>query len=105
MKLAMVPLTIVALLLTASPGLPQAADDTKTLRKDIESLRDQLHKDLEDIKNLLRSRAVAPPAPSPMAPAAAEPDPANVVLNVDSRVPFKGAKGAKLTLVDFTDYQ
>jgi hypothetical protein len=40
-----------------------------------------------------------------VAPSAPEPDPTNVVLNVDSRAPFKGAKGAKLTLVEFTDYQ
>ena len=71
------------------------------LKKDIEALKAgqaRIEKELQDLKGLLQAR----PAPSPGQPSAG-PAP-TVVLSVDG-APFKGDKNAKLTLVDFTDYQ
>jgi transcription elongation GreA/GreB family factor len=66
------------------------------VRKEIEALREgqaAIQKELQEIKNLLRARSAAAPA-----------EPQNVVLNVEG-APFKGEKRAKVTLVDFSDYQ
>ena len=52
-----------------------------------------IQKELQEIKTLLRARPAAAPA-----------DPQNVVLSVEG-APFKGDKRAKVTLVDFSDYQ
>ena len=86
------------LLLGAQPGLTQApSDDLRALRKEIEALKEgqaAVQKDLQEIKNLLRAR----PAPPPTA------EPRDIVLSVDG-APFKGEKSAKLTLIDFSDYQ
>jgi hypothetical protein len=68
----------------------------RALGKDIEALKEgqkALQKDLQEIKTLLQAR-----------PAAAPVVPQNVVLNVDG-APFKGEKTAKLTLIEFTDFQ
>lgn len=91
--------TVAALiLLGAQPGLTQApGDDLKALGKEIEALKEgqaAIQKDLQEIKNLLRAR----PAPPPPA------EPQNIVLSV-ADAPFKGEKTAKLTLIDFSDYQ
>jgi protein-disulfide isomerase len=103
--LALASLGVVALLGTVRPGLTQSPpNDSKALGKEIESLKtgqQQIQKDLEEIKNLLRARPAAPAGPA----APAEPDPASLVVNLDKQAPFKGSKDAKLTLVDFTDYQ
>ena len=74
---------------------PQAADELKALRKDVEAIKQgqtAIQKDLQDIKNLLQPR-----------PTAAAPPPEAVVNIAGAR--FKGDKNAKVTLVDFTDYQ
>ena len=93
-------LAVLAVFGTVRPGLTQSAD----LGKEIEGLKagqKQMQKDLDEIKTLLRSRPAAPAAPA----APGEPDPASIVLNLDSKAHFKGNKDAKVTLVDFTDYQ
>ncbi len=79
------------------------AQDTSgdDLRSEIEALKEgqeAIQEELQEIKNLLSTR-LAP------APAAA---PAPVVLNIDLDIegsPFKGDRNAKLTLIEFTDYQ
>lgn len=88
-------LTAVLLILGSPPVLAQSADELKSLNKDIDALKEgqaAIQKELLEIKNLLRAR------PSAAAPAR------EVVLTVGSG-PSKGSKDAKLTLVEFTDYQ
>jgi hypothetical protein len=68
-----------------------------TLQKELEALKEgqrSMQKDLEEIKTLLRSRPVAAQPTSPQ----------NVVLNIAGE-PLKGEKTARLTLIEFTDYQ
>ena len=69
----------------------QTPDD---LKKDIEALQKTvtaIQKDVQEIKALLQSRQPAAP---------------QQVVDLDlSRSPFKGDRNAKLTLVEFSDYQ
>ena len=77
--------------LAAPLALAQQSDD---LKKDIESLKESvkaIQKDVGEIKALLqRGQPAAPPQ--------------NVVLEL-GKSPFKGERTAKLTLVEFSDYQ
>ena len=86
----------IALLAVATlSAFAQPSDDLKSLQKDIEALKESqkaIQSDLREIKNLLTPRA------RPAAP------PQEAVVNVDGAV-IKGDKNAKVTLVDFTDYQ
>ena len=91
--------TAVGITLWAQAGLAQTAGEIQTLKKDIEALKEgqsAIQKDLQEIKSLLRTRAAGPPAPS--AP------PQEATVSTDG-APFKGNKDARVTLVDFTDYQ
>jgi len=95
------PVLAVVIALTfwgAQPGLTQApSDDLKAVRKEIEALKEgqaAIQKDLQEIKNLLRAR------PVPALPA----EQVGMVLSVEG-APFKGERQAKLTLIDFSDYQ
>ena len=96
-RLAKLAAMTALILLGAQPGLTQApGDDLGAVRKEIEALREgqaAIQKDLQEIKNLLRARPAVPPA-----------EPQNIVLSV-ADAPFKGEKSAKLTLIDFSDYQ
>jgi protein-disulfide isomerase len=79
--------------LAAPFALAQQSDD---LKKDIESLKESvkaIQKDLQEIKVLLQRQPQQPPAP-----------PQNVVLEL-GKSPSKGERNAKLTLVEFSDYQ
>jgi protein-disulfide isomerase len=80
--------------LAALPALAQPSDDLKNLQKEVDALKagqKSLQSDLQEIKNLLqRARPAAPPQ--------------EAVVSVDGAL-FKGDKNAKVTLVDFTDYQ
>ena len=79
----------------AQPGFAQPSEDLTNLRKEVDALKEgqkAIRGDLQEIKNLLRA---APTAAGPAAEA---------VVSVDG-APFKGNKNAKLTLVEFTDYQ
>ena len=80
----------------APAGLAQSSDELKGLRKEIEELRKgqgQIRKDLQELKLLLRGRAQAPPS-----------EPPDMVVSIKDE-PFKGVKDAKVTLVEFSDYQ
>jgi protein-disulfide isomerase len=80
-------------LLSASP-LQAQQPSTEDLQKEIRALGQSvkdMQKDLQEIKALLLSRAPAGP-------------PQNVVLDL-SNSPTQGAATAKLTLVEFSDYQ
>lgn len=86
-------------LLVASPALAQQAG-TEDLKKEIEALSQAvkaMQKDLQELKALLQSRALAAPSP---APAPAE----NVILDLRDN-PSRGERTATLTLVEFSDYQ
>jgi len=85
-----------AILATAQPGFAQPSADLQNLRKEIEVLKEgqkTIQSDLQEIKNLLRARPTEAAAPTQEA-----------VVSVDG-APFKGSKTAKITLVEFTDYQ
>jgi len=78
------------------PAFSQSSEELKGLRKELEALKEgqtAIQKELQEIKNLLRTRPAAAPA-----------EPQNIVLSV-ADAPFKGEKTAKLTLIDFSDYQ
>jgi len=80
----------------ARPAFTQTSEELKALRKDMEALKEgqtAIQKELQEIKTLLRTRPAAAPA-----------EPQNVVLSVEG-APFKGDKRAKVTLIDFSDYQ
>jgi protein-disulfide isomerase len=85
-----------AFFLTAPLALAQQPTPTgDDLKKDIEALKEgqkAVQKDLQEIKALLQ-RPTGPPPP-----------PQNVVLDLGKN-PFKGENKAKLTLVEFSDYQ
>jgi protein-disulfide isomerase len=85
---------VLTCILSVPPALAQQS--TEDLKKDIDALKDgqkAIQKDLEEIKTLLKSR-----------PAGPSPPPQNVVLDLGKN-PFKGERNAKLTLVEFSDYQ
>src|SRR5262245_35517511 len=70
--------------------------EESSLKKDIEALKEgqaAIQKELQELKNLLLRGRPAGAAPAP-----------ELVVSVDG-APFKGQKDAKVTLVDFTDYQ
>jgi protein-disulfide isomerase len=74
----------------------QASEELKALRKEIEAVKEGqtiIQKELNEIKNLLRGRQAPPPVETQ-----------DVVLSVDDD-PYKGDKNAKLTLIEFSDYQ
>jgi hypothetical protein len=84
------------LLLTVALAVPAAAQQTSTdeLKKDIDSLRTMLQamqKDLQEIKGMLARQA---PPPSGI----------GAIIDYGSS-PSKGEQTAKLTLVEFSDYQ
>jgi hypothetical protein len=70
------------------------------IKKDLDALKEgqiRLQKDIQELKTLLQAR----PAAAPAGPVAS---PLPAILTVEN-APFKGEKNAKITLVDFTDYQ
>ncbi len=95
---ALAALATLTILGAAQPGFPQPSEDLKSLRKDVDTLKEgqkTIQSDLQEIKTLLRARpATAAPAPEPQ----------EFVLGIDG-VPFKGEKTAKVTIVEFSDYQ
>jgi hypothetical protein len=83
-----------ASLLTAPLASAQQMPTTDTLKKDIDALREEiraLRKDVQDVKSLLQAKQPTPP-------------PQNVVLDL-GKSPSKGERTARLTLVEFSDYQ
>ncbi len=95
-KLFSAVFVVVLLLLNSHQAFPQSTEELKALRKDLEELKrgqSAIQKDLEAIKSLLQPRQPPPPV-----------QPVNLVFSIDSG-PFKGNKNARVTLIEFTDYQ
>lgn len=89
--------TGLTLLPSNSSAQQQSATELKDLKKEIESLKTgqtEIQKELQEIKKLLLARPAG---------RAAEP-PREIVVNT-AGAPFKGEKNAKLTLIEFSDYQ
>ncbi len=88
-------------LLYGTPGFAQetSSEGVNDLKEEIEALKEgqkAIQKELQEIKSLLRARQAPAPAPAP--------PPREFVLDLGGS-PFKGDENAKLTLVEFTDYQ
>ncbi len=88
-------------LLYGTPGFAQetSSEGANDLKEEIEALKEgqkAIQKELQEIKSLLRARQAPAPAPTP--------PPREFVLDLGGS-PFKGDENAKLTLVEFTDYQ
>ena len=86
-------------LLYGTPGFAQgtSGEGVNDLKEEIEALKEgqkAIQKELQEIKSLLRARQAPAPVPTPR----------EFVLDL-SGSPFKGDEKAKLTLVEFTDYQ
>jgi protein-disulfide isomerase len=80
-------------ILSVQPASAQQ-QSTEDVKKDIEALKEgqkAIQKDIQEIKALLQRAQPAPPLQ-------------NVVLDLGKN-PFKGERTAKLTLVEFSDYQ
>jgi protein-disulfide isomerase len=105
MRMSMLALVLAVNLLVlnmSAPSLGQSSEELQQLRKEIDALKEgqsALRRDLEDIKALLRARVASPPAQGPQ-DTLTQP----VVLSIDG-APFLGNKAAKVTLVEFSDYQ
>jgi Tfp pilus assembly protein PilN len=85
---------VLASLLTAPLAWAQQMPTTDDLKREIGALREEiraLRKDMQDIKALLQKQQPTPP-------------PQNVVLDL-GKSPSKGERTARLTLVEFSDYQ
>jgi len=88
-----------ALSVAAAPAPAPAQESKDDLRKEIDALKtgqQEILKQLDEIKKLVQARQ-APAAPS-------GPNVKDVVFNLGAN-PTKGPASAKLTLVEFTDYQ
>ncbi len=88
-------------LLYGTPGFAQetSSEGVNDLKEEIEALKEgqkAIQKELQEIKSLLRARQAPAPAPAPPH--------REFVLDLGGS-PFKGDENAKLTLVEFTDYQ
>ena len=80
------------------PVFPQTSDELKALKEEIKALKegqDTIQKDLQEIKNLLRTRQAQPQAP---------PEFKEAMIDIAGD-PFKGVDTAKLVLIEFSEYQ
>jgi peptidoglycan hydrolase CwlO-like protein len=78
----------------ALPAIAQSSDDINALKEEIEALKQgqkAMQKDIQEIKNQLRARQAPPEFKEAM-----------IELGDN---PFKGNKNARITLVEFSDYQ
>ncbi len=94
---ALAVIVILTLVLT-NRGFGQTGEELKSLREEIKALKESqtaIQKDLQEIKNLLRTQQAQPQAP----PAFKE-----AVVGIDAGH-VKGDKDARLVMIDFSDYQ
>ena len=94
---ALVFIVILTLFLT-NRGFGQTGEELKSLREEIRVLKEgqaAIQKELQEIKNLLRTRQAQPQAPPPFKEA---------VVSIDAGH-AKGDKNAKLVMIEFSEYQ
>jgi hypothetical protein len=92
---AMILGPILIILLFTQPGFAQTSEEFRGLKKELDELKQSqmaIQKDLQEIKNLLRSMGVLPEEPK------------NLFFNIAGK-PFTGDKNARLTLIEFSEYQ
>ncbi|MEX2147860.1 MAG: thioredoxin domain-containing protein [Candidatus Rokuibacteriota bacterium] len=91
---------VVALTLAPTSGMAQSSEELNSLRREIEALKagqSAIQNDLQEIKRLLQQRA-APQAPAPSV----------AVEGLEVTIAgayIKGSPQARLTIVEFSDYQ
>lgn len=93
-KALMMVVLAIFFLLHVQPSFSQTAEEIKALREEINALKEgqkAIQKELQEIKGLL--------APKPAAPVFKE-----AVLSIEGK-PLKGNNEAKLTLIEFSEFQ
>ncbi len=86
---------ILTIFLSGQPGLAQPSDEVRSLRKEIDELKQSqktIQKDLQQIKGLLQAQGLLPEEPK------------NLFIDVTGK-PFRGNKDARLVLIEFSEYQ
>ena len=86
---------ILMVLLCTQPGFTQPSDEVRSLRKEIEELKEgqkTIQRDLQQIKNLLQMQGLLPEEPK------------NLFLHITDK-PLRGNKDARLTFIEFSEYQ
>ena len=97
-RLVALAVIVILTLFFTNRGFGQTGEELKSLREEIKALKESqtaIQKDLQEIKNLLRTRQAQPQAP----PAFKE-----AVVSIDAGH-VKGGKNAKLVMIDFSEYQ
>ena len=100
------PLALAALAAALPLSAQASKKDVEDLKKQIEAVaasQAALQKQLEEIHTLLKQRPVAA-APAAQAPAPPSGPPAGTMVAASS-APVRGAASAKVTIVEFSDYQ
>jgi len=93
-RCAVLSVLIMLFFVCAQPLFAKSAEDINALKKEIESLKEgqkAIQKDIQEIKNSLRAKQ-------------APPEFKEAVIELGDN-PFKGDKNAKVTLVEFSDFQ
>ena len=97
-RLVALAVIVILTLFFTHRGFGQTAEELKSFREEIKALKEgqtAIQKDLQEIKNLLRTRQAQPQAP----PAFKE-----TVVSIEAGH-VKGDKDAKLVMIDFSEYQ
>jgi Tfp pilus assembly protein PilN len=97
-RLAALTVVVILTLFFAQSGFGQTSEELKALRDEIKALKEgqnAIQKDLQEIKNLLRTRQAQPQAP---------PEFKEAMIDIAGD-PFKGVDTAKLVLIEFSEYQ
>jgi hypothetical protein len=86
---------VLILFLFPRPGFTQTSEEFKNLSKEVEELKESqkaIQRDLQQIKSILRSRGLLDDVPP------------NLFIDISGR-PIKGDRNAKLTMMEFSEYQ
>ncbi len=97
-RLVALSVIVILTLSFSQSGFGQSGEELKSLREEIKALKEgqtAIQKDLQEIKNLLRTRQAQPQAP----PAFKE-----AVVSIGAGH-VMGHKDAKLVMIEFSEYQ
>ena len=89
---------VILTLFVTNHGFGQTDEELKSLREEIKALKEgqsAIQKNLQEIRDLLRTRQAQPQAPPPFKEA-------DVSIEAGHA---KGDKNAKLVMIDFSEYQ